>query len=410
MSIKQEQSQIDAFSQKFLLIQKKYEKKIDELSILKEMVDSMKSIDLTDQDLIWRRHLEYIRKYKNLSGSILYILGDFQYEKDEFISSCFDGQMDYSFLKQSKLMKRIVREKQPVLIDDLSRDKNLSPLEGSLYALPLALKDEFHGVLILLSDKVNGFKADEMFFYSIVKDYLMNTMVFRRFYFGKINEERQIVQLSRFFSKNVVQKILKSGSLRLGGERKRACVLFVDLKDFTTLSEKITSEEVVAILNEFFTHMIPIVFRNYGTMDKIIGDCIMAVFGAPIDDEKCSFRAVKTALEMFSTLHHFKNERRGYYSKLNMTIGINTGDLVAGFLGSETHLSYTVIGDTVNTAQRLQSLAGVNQIFLSSDAFNEISDEIDTLQNIHEITQLGSIKLKGKTLGLNVHRIVPQLF
>ena len=110
--------------------------------------------------------------------------------------------------------------------------------------------------------------------------------------------------------------------------------------------------------------MIPIVFKNQGNLDKLMGDCIMAVFGAPIDDRRCSFQAVTTALQMFEALHVFKQEIGERYHHLKMSVGINSGDLIAGFLSSENHMNYTVIGDTVNSAQRLQSIATGNQIYL----------------------------------------------
>ncbi len=403
------QAQFDFFRKKFLSIQKKYERKIAELSILKEMVESMKSIDSTDQDMVWRRQLDCLVKYKNISGAVIYILNDFQNKKEKYVSSSFDAQTDYSFLKNTNALKTIISEKKAILIKNLEEEDNFKDLEGSLYGLPVVSGEEIHGVLILLSNEKQGLEKDDIFFYSIVCDHLMNIMAFRRFYFGKINEEKHILQLSRFFSKNIVHEILKTGKPRLGGERKKACVIFVDLKGFTALSEKITSEEVVKILNDFFSCMIPIVFKNKGTLDKLMGDCIMAVFGAPIDDENSSFNAVNAVLQMFCAFHYFKQDHGGRYVDLKMTVGINTGEMVAGFLGSENHLNYTVIGDTVNSAQRLQALAEGNQIYLSGSVFDEIRNDFDRLENINRITQLGNIKLKGKEKGLNVYRIIPEI-
>jgi len=403
------QAHFEVFREKFISIQKKYEAKIDELSILKEMAESMKSIDLTDPDLVWRHQLDCLIKYKNLSGAVFYLFKDFQHKKEKYISSSFDRTINYSFLKNSTLLKKIINEKKNILIEDLDDWEDCKELAGSLYALPLVSGEEFHGALILFTDKRQGFKKEDLFFYSIVRDHLMNTITFRRFYSDKINEEKTIFQFSRFFSKNVVKTILKSGNPKLGGEKKRACVVFADIEGFTSLSEKITAEEVVEVLNYFFSSMIPIIFKNSGTLDKLMGDCVMAVFGAPIDDRRCSFQAVTAALQMFEAFHIFKHDLGGRYRHLKMSVGINTGDLIAGFLGSENHMNYTVIGDTVNSAQRLQALANGNQIYLSRRVFNDIETEIEQFENIQSIDSLGRLKLKGKKQILNVYRIIPEI-
>ncbi|MCA1795258.1 MAG: adenylate/guanylate cyclase domain-containing protein [Desulfobacteraceae bacterium] len=394
---------------KFLFIQQKYEHKINELSIIKEMVASMKSIDLTDHDRIWQSQLDCLVNYKNLSGAVLYLFKDILNQQGKIIGSSFDNRMDYSFLRQSRLLKNLITDKEEIFIDDVKNSEDFKGLEGSLYAIPMISKGDVHGALVLLKNTTQGFQAADSFFYAIVRDHLMNTISFQRFYFDKINEEKHIMNLSRFFSKNVVDKILESGRPRLGGERKNACIIFADIQGFTALSETIPPEEVVVILNDFFSHMIPIVFKHSGTLDKLMGDCVMAIFGAPMNDEKCSLHGVSAVLEMFVAFKHFKQKKGGICQQLKMTVGINTGELIAGFLGEENHLNYTVIGDTVNSAQRLQSMARGNEIYLSSNVFDEIKADIETLENIGQINQLGELTLKGKKQILDVYRIIPEI-
>ena len=401
--------QFQFIKNKFLSVQQKYEHKINELSIIKEMVAAMKSIDVTDHDRIWRSQLDCLVKYKNLSGAVLYLFTDMLHQQVKFIGSSFDNQMDYSFLQQSSLLTKVTSGKEEILVEDLSRRDEFSGMEGSLYAMPMISRGDVHGALVLFNSKKNGFHAADNYFYAIVRDHLMNTVSFQRFYFDKISEEKHIMYLSRFFSKNVVDKILESGRPRLGGERKKACILFADLQGFTTLSETISPEEVVVILNDFFSHMIPVVFKHSGTLDKLMGDCVMAIFGAPLNDEKSSLHAVSAALEMFISFYRFKQKKGGICKKLKMTVGINTGELIAGFLGEENHLNYTVIGDTVNSAQRLQSMARGNEIYLSAKVFDEIKPEIETLGNIARINQLGALKVKGKKQILDVYCIIPEI-
>ena len=402
-------AQFQFITNKFLSVQQKYEHKINELSIIKEMVAAMKSIDVTDHDRIWRSQLDCLVKYKNLSGAVLYLFKDILHLQGKIIGSSFDNQVDYSFLRQSSLLKNLTTGKEDIFVEDLGSSNEFSDMKGSLYAMPMISRGDVHGALVLFKNKKQGFQAEDSYFYAIVRDHLMNTVSFQRFYFDKISEEKHIMYLSRFFSKNVVEKILKSGRPRLGGERKKACILFADLQGFTTLSETISPEEVVVILNDFFSHMIPVVFKHSGTLDKLMGDCVMAIFGAPLHDEKCSLHAVSAALEMFAAFDRFKQKKKGKCKQLKMTVGINTGELIAGFLGEENHLNYTVIGDTVNSAQRLQSMARGNEIYLSATVFDEIKADIETLDNIARINQLGALKLKGKKQILDVYRIIPEI-
>ncbi len=394
----------------YLNILAKYEHRINELSILKELIESMKSLTLADQDLVWKAQLDTLIRYKNLSAALLYHFEGRQQQKEKVYYGSFDKTTDYSSVFQgTSLLKDIINEKKAVLESDLSTHQELNMIEGSMYALPMVSGDDCIGVLILLRNNTDGFSKEDTNFFSIVRDHLMNTIAFQRFYFEKIAEERHISQLSRFFSKEVVKKILDSSSPKLGGERKKACVFFVDLKGFTSLSEKLKPEQVVDVLNEFFRYMIPIVFKNKGTLDKLMGDCIMAVFGAPIDDEKACSNAVKTALEMFTEFQRYKAKQGGEYKHLQMTVGINYGELISGFLGEQNHLDFTVIGDTVNSAQRLQSIAGGNEIFISESVFNHVKDDLKTMENVKDVNRLGTMSLKGKSYQMNVFSIIPNI-
>jgi len=394
----------------YLSIHRKYEHKIDEMSILKEMVGSMKSIDLGGLDLIWHQQLDCLIQYKNLSGVVLF-LNEYQNTKEgRFFSVGFDAQTDYAtYFRNTKILETLVQEKTTILLESTEGHEEIGMLEGAMYGLPMVSGDESIGALILLKNKPGGFHRDEFHFYSIVNDHLMNIVAFRRFYFQKIAEERHILQLSRFFSKEVVKKILDSSTPQLGGERKNVCVSFVDLQGFTSISELLKPEQVLKELNDFFSFMIPKVFENHGTLDKLMGDCIMAIFGAPIDDEQACYNGVKTALEMFVLFDEYKRSRGRYYKHLKMTVGINFGELVAGFIGEQNHLNYTVIGDTVNASQRLQSMAKGNQIYISESVFNEIKPHIDKLGNIKRIDALGTLALKGKSKKINAYRIIPEL-
>ena len=403
-------SQFEQVKRNYLNILAKYEHRIDELSILKELVESVKSLTLADQDLVWSKQLDSLIRYKNLSGAVLCHIENRQEQKEKFYAVSFDRTTDYAgALRGTQVLKTIISEKEVHLVADLGKHDELNMMEGAMFALPLVSGDDSIGALILFRSTIDGFSKDDINFFSIVLDHLMNTIAFQRFYFEKIEEERHITQLSRFFSKEVVKKILENSSPKLGGERKEACVLFADLQGFTALSEKFAPEQVVEVLNDFFRFMIPIVFKHQGTLDKLIGDCIMAVFGAPIDDKNACHNAVKTALEMFVVFNRFKESKGGAYRHLKMTVGINFGELIAGFLGEQNHLDYTVIGDTVNSAQRLQSMAGGNEIFVSESVLAQMHQEIKTMENVKVVRDLGIRALKGKSHQLKVYGIIPEV-
>jgi adenylate cyclase len=173
-------------------------------------------------------------------------------------------------------------------------------------------------------------------------------------------EQRAIRRtMARYLSPTVSEHVLKDPDLlRLGGERRLMSVLFSDIRGFTTLSHALGAEELVALLNEHLSAMTEIVFRHDGVLDKYIGDAVMAFWGAPIEQPDHARRAVSTALEMIDRLLQLRDDwqRRGL-PQLDIGIGINTGEMIVGNTGSQEHLAYTVLGDAVNVASRLEGLS-----------------------------------------------------
>jgi adenylate cyclase len=184
---------------------------------------------------------------------------------------------------------------------------------------------------------------------------------------------------------------LMSGKVALGGESLRVTILFTDIRSFTTLSEKMDPQQLVGLLNEYFTEMVGIVMSEDGVVDKYIGDAIMAVFGAPVPKPGDAVNAVRAAVRMRQALKHL-NERlteRGI-PRLRTGIGIHTGEVVAGNIGSEKRMEYTVIGDAVNLASRLESNTkdlAVN-VLISEDTY-ELTKHAIEARPVKEITVKG---------------------
>jgi adenylate cyclase len=217
-------------------------------------------------------------------------------------------------------------------------------------------------------------------------------------------EKRLVKQLfSRYVSPDVYSRLLQDPSVaRLGGERRTMTVLFSDIRGFTTVSERGQPEEILSQLNEYFSRMVPIVFAHKGTIDKFVGDMIMALFGAPVHDDRHADHAVQAATAMVRELDALNAEWRSHgRPALDIGIGINTGDMVAGNVGSDTIMSYTVIGDQVNLGARLESL---NKEYGTRILISETTRSL--LSHDQPVRPLGSVTVKGKTKAVDIYEVV----
>ena len=217
-------------------------------------------------------------------------------------------------------------------------------------------------------------------------------------------EKRRVKALfSRYVSPDIYARLLRNpGVARLGGERRAMSVLFSDIRGFTSVSERGQPEDILAQLNDYFSRMVPIVFAHKGTIDKFVGDMIMALFGAPVDDEEHADHAVQAAMAMVRELEVLNQQwRLAGRPPLDIGIGINSGDMVAGNVGSESIMSYTVIGDQVNLGARLESLnKEYGTRILVSDATRVL------LRGSYELRALGSVTVKGKSRAVDIYEVV----
>ncbi|HMY18319.1 MAG TPA: adenylate/guanylate cyclase domain-containing protein, partial [Polyangium sp.] len=211
-------------------------------------------------------------------------------------------------------------------------------------------------------------------------------------------------RLAKYFSKDVVDLVLNNPeSLGQGGQRMTATVLFADIRNFTQLSTVMQPEQVVELLNRYFSTMVDIIFKNGGTLDKFLGDGLMALFGVPYSIEKPEERAVRTALEMLEALQTMNRELEAKgMLRLDIGVGINAGPVVAGNIGSSQRHEYTVIGDTVNLAARLEALNKETrtQILVSASVY-------DAIRNTFRTRQLGPLRIRGKPEPLEVYAVMP---
>ena len=271
----------------------------------------------------------------------------------------------------------------------------------SVICAPLLVREQVGGLIYLDQDKVAAFSVEDLDVVNGVAAQaaiaLENVYALER----QAHEAEVRLAYSRFLPPHVVEDLLKSpGKLKLGGANQVATVLFADIRGFTSMSSHMEPEEVVTMLNKYFGEMTEIIFQHGGTLDKYIGDGLMALFGAPYAGADDAINAVRAAVAMQERMRDleetFQLEIPG--KSLGIGIGINTGLVTVGYVGSSRRFDYTAIGDTVNVASRLESNAPAREIYVSQSTFAALHGLFES----HDLT----IRVKGKEEPLICHRLL----
>ena len=296
------------------------------------------------------------------------------------------------------IIDQVVREKTAVLSSDASVDSRFSAahsviLQGirSTMCVPLVSRNDVLGVIHLDSLIATGAFTERDL--NLVQGLgtqaamaIENSNLVRQ----RTNDAALREKFSRLLSPNLVDQLVE-GTLAIekGGQNRQATVLFSDLRGFTSMSERKEPQDIVEMLNEFFEIMVDAVFEFEGTLDKFMGDGIMAVWNCPVDIEQSARKAVQAGLKMQQVLREFNEVRVAEgLDEMRMGIGIDTGDLVAGYMGSTKTMSYTVIGPPVNLASRLCGVAEAGQVLVSGNT-------LETLGEGAVYQALDPLRLKG---------------
>ncbi len=233
----------------------------------------------------------------------------------------------------------------------------------------------------------------------MILGYLVNL---GRGYISEALEKKKITDaFKKYVAPQVVEELAKKGGyqIKLGGENRHIAVLFVDIRGFTPMSESLEPEQVVDILNSYLNLTTNSIFNNDGTLDKFIGDATMAVFNAPFDLDDYIFRAVKTAWDIVQGGNEIEDKFLEKYGKsVSFGVGVNCGNAVVGNIGCDFRMDYTAIGDTVNTAARLEANAKRGQVLISEYVYEEVKDRVT-------VEPVGEIPLKGKSKGVFVYSL-----
>jgi adenylate cyclase len=277
------------------------------------------------------------------------------------------------------ITRKVMRERQAMLSQDVAADSEFAGVHSivtagvhSTICAPLVGETAVHGALYAdRLEPLTAFTRDDLELVTAVAAQTAVAVENARAHERLAREEVARANYGRFLPEYVVQEILRDpDSFKLGGTNQTITVLFADIRGFTRLSEQAPPERVVQLLNHYFTAMSDVIFAYGGTLDKYLGDGLMALFGAPTATPRDACNAVSAAVEMQRRVAALNARLRGEdFAEISVGIGLHTGVATVGYIGSEKRSEYTAIGDTVNLAARLEQNAGPGQILLSGAAF-----------------------------------------
>lgn len=316
---------------------------------------------------------------------------------------------DEEIILSNSIIREALKEKAAVLSSDAMIDSRFQGshsiiMQGirSSMAVPILHKGEMLGMMILDSQVATGaFGEKDLQILSNIASqvayFMENMKLAKQVEVEAINREK----FQRMMSPNLAEKVI-NGELEVkkGGESLDATVLFADIRGFTSMAENQDAQAIVDMLNEYFELAVELVFKHEGTLDKFVGDEIMALWGAPVQHSDDPVRAVLAGIEMQQMLVEFNRMREAEGTDpIRIGVGVSTGQVVAGYLGSSRTMEYSVIGDTVNVASRLCSSAKPGEVIISESTFHRVRDYFD-------VTALPATHVKGKREPLRIFNVL----
>jgi len=293
-----------------------------------------------------------------------------------------DGAEDRVSVSES-ILNEVRESKTAVLLSDPRNDERFSHsssliMQGirSVLCAPIMHDGEFFGVVHLDSQKgQSSFTRKDLQLLTGIVRYVAMAVANAQLLKKIELEARSKAQFERLLSPSVVEQVM-SGKVKLekGGELREITILFADIRGFTAMAHRSEATHIVAMLNRYFEMVVDVVFKHGGTVDKYIGDEVMVLFGAPVDMEDAADKAVACALEMQAALERFNIDRERHGDdKIQIGVGINSGEVVVGSIGSSQTMQYTCIGDAVNVASRLTDMAKSGQVIISENTLARLS-------------------------------------
>ncbi|MCK6570065.1 FHA domain-containing protein [Myxococcota bacterium] len=361
-----------------------------------------------DIDVLLRKILDKAFEFTTADRGVILLLDDAGEPVPRAIKHRKGGSEGQMELSQT-ILNEVKNEHHAVLSSDATIDSRFGGshsiiLQGirSTMCVPLLFHDELLGMIHLDTQIATGvFTEKDLQILSVFANQAAVQVANARLAKRAEAEAVARANLSRLLSPNLVEQVVKGGlAMEKGGELRQATVLFSDIRGFTSMSERMPPQKLVSMLNEYFEIMVDIIFQHDGTLDKFVGDEIMAVWGAPVRQEDHTVRAVRAALDMMKALADFNRFRvANGEDAIHVGCGINSGEVVAGYMGSTRTLSFTVIGDTVNTAARLCSAAGAGEILVTDPVYFALADRM-------QYEERPPKEMKGKSRPVPLYRVL----
>jgi adenylate cyclase len=308
----------------------------------------------------------------------------------------------------STIVRRVMTERVAVLARDAQMDTRLAEAQSvydasirSFMCAPLWNENRVIGVLYIDNPFTKEFSTSDLDLFTSLSDYAAVAIEQARLTTRILEETRRRERLQRYHSPAVIDRILSEageGNVALQVQEREISVLFVDIVGFTTMSESMEPGAVARVLNRFFARMADVIFEAEGTLDKFIGDAILAVFGAPLEQPDHAMRAVRVAREMRSALEQLNREQPD--RPLEVRTAINSGLATAGDIGSPKRREYTVLGDVVNTCARMQANVCLpGQIVLSQTTVDQLAGTVPT-------RRIGPFQLRGRQAAVDIYEVI----
>ncbi len=364
--------------------------------------------ELATVDDVVARVLELVLQVEGVQRGYAMLLD----EKGDFLPAVIryrdraDSTAAPQMILSSSIIRRVMDGGDPILVQDASEDARFATSESMVLSgmqcamcAPLRSQQKNYGLLYVDNLSKRGmFTQEDLNVFAVIAAQAGLAIDRVR---AKKEVAQQIIRmnaLERFLSPGIARKIAsEAADLKLGGETQQVTVLFADIRGFTPMAESLRPEQAVEVLNRFFQAMTGLIFEREGTLDKYLGDGLMALFGAPLSTGQDAYNATRTAVDMQRAVAEMNREAG--HAPLHVGIGINTGPVVVGYMGTSRRMDYTAIGDTVNTASRLTDLAEPDQILVSAATYAEVAASFPA-------RELPPVQVKGRVAPVAVHEIL----
>jgi len=403
------------FKKRMVSLEQGYEQKIAELSLLKEMGESLKGMSLSHWEEIFFRQLDIIKQHTGIY-SISIMLLDRKTRSLYVVSASHIGyspqRAPIRLNPGEGIAGRVFETAKTLYIPDVTKESGFSDRgtdqKGALACVPIVSEGNCIGVVNFRDNFPGSFEPNDLRIFELVADQLSITASLVRTYLDLLALEKKRMNLSRYFSRGLAEHLLADERMnRLGGQQKTVTVIFVDIAGFSSLVESYPVEDVVGMLNQFFATVVPVIFNHDGMLDKFLGDGVMAVFGIPDADVKDSLKAIECASEIQKKVKGLsKSLEKQELAAIDVGIGIATGDVLAGNIGTEEQMNYTVIGEPVNLAQRLESISSPGEIIVSQLTLERAQAYAKPQIQFEPI---GIVKVKGIQRKISAMRVISQI-